>query len=148
MRRCWKDVELLLDLLIYLVKNQDPNEVDLLLTNSDSHYKAKKATELLRPVHRHQPRGVTNMEVSLAKALQKHKAQFRKGELGRPATLYILTDGNWQYGDPATPIGELVKDLHKVGAHEEHFGIEFIRFGDDPTVETKLNALDNLPTGW
>ena len=148
MRRYWKDVELLLDLLIYLVKNQDPNEVDLLFTNTDAHYEAKKTTELLRPIHRHQPRGVTNMEVSLAKALQKHKAQFRKGESGRPETLYILTDGNWRGGDPATSIGELVEDLRKVGAHEEHFGIEFIRFGDDPAAEAKLNALNTLPTGW
>ena len=147
MRRYWKDVELTLDLLIYLVKKQDPNEVDLLLTNSDAHYKSKKTTELLRPIHRHQPRGVTNMEASLAKALQKHKAQFRKGELGQPATLYVLTDGGWQWGDPATPIGELVDDLRKLGAHE-HFGIEFIRFGDDPAAEAKLNALDTLPTEW
>ncbi|KAL1606266.1 hypothetical protein SLS60_003668 [Paraconiothyrium brasiliense] len=85
------------------------------------------------------------------KSIMKRPKKTQGGS--KALTLLILTNGTWGAMDPDAINGcieKLLKDLSERGlignskkGFDRHVSIEFIQFGDDPTVTERLRALDD-----
>lgn len=60
--------------------------------------------------------------------------------------VYVFTDGAWQ---PRSNLEKLIQKLANtltaLQQPEDQFGIQFIRFGNDPDGIERLERLDDLP---
>ncbi|KAL8831869.1 MAG: hypothetical protein Q9191_000621 [Dirinaria sp. TL-2023a] len=146
-------------LLGYIVKDSDPNGLDVYFTQSTHSAHSSKSTDLSMAVSRAPFQGISNMRARLGQILQEHIAKFgttttpskswykwkpRRAESHRPLSFYVLTDGRWQ---PQSDVGPVIKSLvESMKEHrllKEHVGIQFIRFGDDPQAKARLEHLDH-----
>ena len=162
MLRHWKEVKELLGLLAYMVKDSDPDGIELYFTISSDKYKAKTSTKLLDKLEKKSPGGTSNIRWQMSQILREYQSKLRQERTSnsickkvrtprpvRPQNLYIFTDGVWQPGcDPTDIVKELVDCLREHQFHKEQFGIQFIRFGNDAEGIERLVHLDsglNLP---
>ncbi|KAI9709970.1 MAG: hypothetical protein M1820_003048 [Bogoriella megaspora] len=167
MNKHWEQLIQVLDLLVFMTQDADPDGVECILTNpmsgSDT-IKAKKPkapVELSNFARRSQPGGsriVTNMYTSLNYILQRQRSKIendanagaatkfikrKAGKRLRPLSLTILTDGNWQgRDDPATSIRSTMDTLIAKGRDPHEIGIQFIQFGNEPNGTEYLKFLD------
>ena len=152
------EVRDLLELLGYIVKSKDPDGIELHFTKSSERKdKAKNTSQLLRTLDAVRYIGKSNIRLQLGEILQDYHTKLRDQPPPRSLlklvrtrrrvrrqTVYIFTDGVWQPEcDPSEMIGKLVKSLEENHMEREQFGIQFIRFGNDPEGKTRLDKLDS-----
>lgn len=150
--------------LAYLVKNYDPNGIDLKFTQSSRKVtNATKSKKFMEEFDRVEFEGETAMNIILGDLLRAHKRRITesitesRGIMGkvirkvrpqntRPLSLYILTNGKWLPGsEPDGVIRDMVDflDKHKDDVHEKQVAIQFVSFGDAQTALDLLDFLDD-----
>ena len=151
------DVFNVVSLLTYMLKDSDPNGLDIGFTQSRQRVNSGKSTKLSAAASSATYQGVSDMRTRLSHILQEHKNKFgtfstssgpwykRTGsqEAQKPLSFYILTDGKWQPNDVGPVIRDLVQTLKSKELPKEHVGIQFIRFGHDEQGIARLNNLDH-----
>ena len=157
MRAHWTDVINVFDLLAYMVKRADPDGIDLYFTMYDDHHKSKHTSPLLQILKKRSQDGNSNIRRQLGNILRDYEERLertssrgfrwnrvRPSRQPRQRTLYVFTDGVWQ---PSCDVTRIIKDvvdsLEKHNVYREQFGIQFIRFGNDPVGINRLNHLDS-----
>ena len=153
-----KEVCDLLGLLAYIVKRTDPDGIELRFTMSpERRAKARDTAPLLRTLETAPFSGESNIRTQVGEIFQDYHAKLRDqnhtrslfGRVRSPRPIrrqnvYIFTDGVWQPNcDPTDLIQNLVKGLEQKSMNREQFGIQFIRFGNDPEGIKRLNHLDS-----
>jgi hypothetical protein len=154
MRAYWFELRKLFGNLAYLIKNCDPDGVELYFMISEQKEKSKNTRLLSQTLERKGSflHGDSNAAKRIASLLQDYQQKlgdhgslrtlWRRGP-PRPVNLYIFTDGVWQPDcDVATPIRYLVDELEDKRLPADQFGIQFIQFGNDSTGTDRLNHLD------
>ena len=157
MRAHRSDVLKVVSLLAYMLKDSDPNGLDVCFTQSTQKVNSGKSTRLSTAVSHVAFQGISDMRTRLSHILQEHKNKFgttttpsgpwykKAGppEAQRPLSFYILTDGNWQPNEVGPTIIALVDSMRANKLPKEHLGIQFIRFGEDCRGIARLNHLDH-----
>ena len=153
-----EEVRDLFALLGYMVKSKDPDGIELHFTqSSESKVKAKNTGQLLRTLDTVSYIGESNIRLQLDEILQDYHTKLRNQNPPRSLfnfirpprpprrqTVYIFTDGVWQPEcDPSEMVEKLVKSLEHNSMERERFGIQFIRFGNDPVGKIRLDKLDS-----
>ena len=153
----WQTVKNLVGVLAYMVKDCDPDGIELFYTiSSDRPIKSTKSTVLMASLNNTTPSGISDIGIRLSSILNQYKAKlhrtygagtsrtsFSRKDV-RPLNLYVLTDGVWQPEcDAEAPIKELVKKLLELGMDKKKVGIQFIRFGNDAVGRSRLDHLDS-----
>ena len=156
MGRHWKEVRDVFAHLAYIVKDADPDDIELLFTMSSDEYRSHRTTPLLNVLDGRRPQGICNIRSPLSEVLKGYQARLKGQKTSRWSrrpqnpgkvrrqTLYVFTDGIWQ---PECDVTEIIKHLvdclKEYDLIREQFGIQFIRFGDDPEGVKKLEHLDS-----
>lgn len=158
MRAHREDVLNLLSLLTYMLKDSDPNGLDVCFTQSKEKINSGKSTKLLKAVSQVQYLGMSDMQTRLSQILQEHKEKFStnnshrgllqkvtgRWEKQKSLSVYILTDGIWPpRNSVASTIVALVNSMKENKLPKDHVAIQFIRFGEDPHGIDRLNKLDH-----
>ena len=157
MRAHCKDVLKVVSLLTYMLKNSDPNGLDVYFTQSTQKVHSVKSTKLSTAVSQVAFQGISDMRARLSHILQEHKNKFgttttpsgpwykKAGppEAQKPLSFYVLTDGKWQPNEVGPTIIALVDSMRANQLRKEHVGIQFIRFGEDSRGIARLNHLDH-----
>src|SRR5436190_1803367 len=157
----WENAVKLFSLLAYMVKEADPDGLDLYFTistiGSEDHIKKRHTSDLVEAALGRRCEEMSDITIQLGHVLHKYQTKLRKhadasrlkfGQTQpvRPMTVYIFTDGLWKPDcDPTRLILELVETLDRtIWAGGRQLGVQFIQFGHDPWVTDKLDKLDNL----
>lgn len=158
MRPSRKEVEYTFSLLGYIVKGTDPDGIEIRFTMSPNRNdKARNTAQLLRTLVSVPYFGTSNIRTALGEILQDYQGKLRDQKptrslfnrtrsprLVRRQNVYVFTDGVWHPGcDPTQLIKNLVDSLQQNSMVREQFGIQFIRFGNDPDGVIRLNQLDS-----
>ncbi|RFU28626.1 hypothetical protein B7463_g7721, partial [Scytalidium lignicola] len=155
----WHDVIALLGVLAWMIKDADPDGLELYFTVSDGvPIRAKDTTPLVNALTSASRLGATNITFSLSNILDGYQSKLREQKPRRSPwktprkglkdvrrmSLYIFTDGKWEGSDDAvTPIRNLVNHLKHLGFEKGQVGIQFISFGNDPEGLKRLKILDD-----
>lgn len=144
-----KHLTTLVDPLVYLVKDGDPDGVEVVFTISTDTRRSKKSSQLTDRVVSRVFKGKTDISDRLGRILREYRVELDRKKLAhqsvRPLSIYILTDGVWEGGkDAQTPIREIVSVLRNYGYDREQVGIQFISFGDDLEGLQRLDELDSF----
>jgi hypothetical protein len=148
----WEWLIKVFEALTYILKDVDPNGLDLFFTNCrETLKKTEKTSSLVNMVKSRSEllKGTTDINLRLSEILdtyqtelEKPKTFWRKSVL--PMNLYILTDGIWEPNcDAAGPITNLVNKLNKLHKGRVQVGIQFISFGNNAEAIDRLNILDS-----
>jgi|SRR2546423_178812 len=157
MQKHWSKVISVFYVLAYMVKDSDPDGMDLLYTVSLERQKSKKPDRLRQHLNAKACGGRTDITLRLsiilheyATALQEQATprrflgSFLKKKEVRPMSLYIFTDAVWQPRcNAAAPIKLLIKKLDELGLPDHQVGIQFIRFGQNQESIDRLEYLDS-----
>lgn len=142
------EVKRILDILAYLVKDSDPDGLELYFTCSKNHFKEKDPSKLVTKFMGNVPRGLTDIRTRLTSIIDSFIKGFdrnwvlKKFKPVRSLNIYVLTDGIWQPNTDLTPpIRRLVNKLDENGQYQ--VGIQFISFGDRLGALERLNDLDD-----
>ena len=146
-------VKRILGILAYLVKDSDPDGLELFFTCSKKKIKDKDPAKLVAGFAANKPGGLTDIRTRLTLIIDNYIKRFdrnwflKKVKPDRSLNIYVLTDGIWQSVTDLTPlIQRLIKKLSEDGRYQ--VGIQFISFGNDPDAIKRLNHLDdNLGLG-
>lgn len=155
--------------LAYVLKQADPDELEVMMTNDCKVAKFKHATELQAHVSRNFHKGEeapTHMEVCFEKLFEKIKGQlpenntvgrlrqsvFHRGS--RRMNVYFLTDGAWADNQKEVDDGiledmlkSLADEIQRRGLNRRWVSLQFIRFGHDEQGIAKLTELDDFLDG-
>ncbi|RDW85934.1 hypothetical protein BP5796_04259 [Coleophoma crateriformis] len=144
------EVKRILGILAYLVKDSDPDGIELRFTNSDSYVQSKNSTQLVETFLSNTPRGLTDIRLRLGWILNEYSKTLKKQSQGRfwhrfksvrSLNIYVLTDGIWQpISDVTSPINQLISNLKDNGQYQ--VGIQFISFGSNEQALERLKYLD------
>ncbi|KAL8996225.1 MAG: hypothetical protein Q9169_004203 [Polycauliona sp. 2 TL-2023] len=160
----WSMAQDLLEVIGYIVKNKDPDGVDLIFTCPFKKYsKIKTTSELIERFHRHQPTsysGPSDMSARFTDALSDYQNDLAnrherksfssfmrstKVRKIRKLSLYVFTDAVWQpICDVSPVIKSLVSVLEKQNLPKQQIGVQFVRFGDNPEGKIRLERLDRM----
>ncbi|KAI2476234.1 SPS1 Serine-threonine protein kinase [Pyrenophora tritici-repentis] len=156
MKKHWEQVRRVFEALAYLVKELDPDGIELRFTNNCSlDDRSKDRRNLIRTLKRVTPSGQCQMGLALSKILPRYpQNQPDKRSSWRPApaektgmNIYIFTDGVWSKENNCVETTvqhiELLVDKLVQSGQLQGVGIQFIRFGDDQVGRERLDFLDN-----
>ncbi|KAI4126118.1 MAG: hypothetical protein LQ338_003923, partial [Usnochroma carphineum] len=159
MERHRDNVIKVVSVLSYLLKTSDKNGLDLYFTQSTKKVNSGRSTKLAEAVNQVPFLGTSSMRHCLSNIFDEHKNRFgsttgnssggwlsrlNSSETRKPLSFYILTDGIWQPRTPVRPvIVNLARSMLDHQLLEEHVGIQFIRFGEDPRGIACLDELDH-----
>ena len=157
----WADVREEVDLLSNIIFHcKADNRIDIRLAMGDGTSNSSSADHLVQFVRSKSPGvGIHGAEASIQHVLEKvlqgwiKSTEQKRSSRGwrsekKPLSLYVLTTGNFPAGDDVElPIRQAIEDMKHIGLQHDHIGIQFVRFGDDPTGIARLNKLDNLEEG-
>jgi hypothetical protein len=152
-----RDVDRVISLLAYMLKNCDEDGLDVYFAHTWPKINTKKSSRLSSEVFKAPFEGISDMRSRLHQILQEHPNKFEKQflppkkflghQLGpqpqRPLSCYILTDAKWQPTDVGGLIKGLVQEMIANQCHKEQLAIQFIRFGNDQASIDKLDELDS-----
>lgn len=158
MQKHWNRVILVFYVLAYLLKDSDPDGMDLLYTVSVDKQKSKKPDRLREHLRTVSCGGRSDIGLRLGAILHEYAKNLqvgakpqrifgisRKKKQTRPMNLYILTDAVWQpHSDVVKPIRTLIRKLDELGLPEYQVGIQFILFGQN---QEGINRLEHLDSG-
>lgn len=154
MKQHWSSLKSLCSLLFEIVKDYDPDGVDFYFTVSQTQKRNfTNRRQLEAFLARKEPQsGPCNMSNRLGLILQAYQDRLRHRDRFtsvfhrkvRPISIYILTDGQWELGpDPSNVIRNLVDQMGNLMITKEQVGLQFIRWGNDPEVQKRLERLDS-----
>ena len=151
-----RQVKVVIELLSYILKDSDPDGLDLYFTDSLQKLKPRTPATMLRELDRRPSGGSTDMRYYFSSVIDRYqrelgkthyishlvkKSQPKKGP--RKLSLYVLTDGIWQPKcDLAGTVRTLVSHLEDHKLTHQQIGIQFIRFGDNAEAIDRLERLD------
>ncbi|KAF2644780.1 kinase-like protein [Massarina eburnea CBS 473.64] len=171
MKPYWHSVVRVFRALAGIVKHADLDGLDVIFATSLERKHGKKRSELVPIIERRKVAGSCNMKEALQEVFDKFGDQLeapmakRRSSLlrfgTRPPTsstapktkrglsVYVLTNGVWQQRPPPVcgveePIRHMVTKLCRSEKLDTKIGIQFIRFGNDPIGEERLDILDSL----
>lgn len=155
-------IEVAFQILAYLAKNIDPDDVELSFVSKPLDViKSRRTTLLLEEVEKHLSKHLSvkgRIESSLS-TLINEKIMRRLpvsiplfGQVPawyKPITIFVFTDGKWgdgvEVGNGLTePISKLMREMKKRGLNRTHVMFQFLRFGDDEKGREHLDYLDNF----
>ena len=148
----WLQVKRVFGLLSYMVRDCDPNGLDLYFTNTSKTFKSSNMSTLMGELDRRTPKGLPDMRSRFGDIVEKYRSKFGKRKLKslfresdpRKLSLYVLTDAVWQPKiDLTTPIRTLVSSLEDHKLTNKQIGIQFIRFGNNTDSIQRLQKLDS-----
>ena len=148
----WSQVKRVFGLLSYMVRDCDPNGLDLYFTNTSKTFKSRNMNTLMGELGTRTPKGLPDMRSRFASIIENYQSKFGKRRLGsffresdpRKLSLYVLTDAVWQPKiDLTTTIRTLVRSLEDHKLTNKQIGIQFIRFGNNPDSILRLQKLDS-----
>ena len=158
MKQYSREVQRVIELLAYMVKNSDKDGLDIYFTQSVKKVNSPKSSKLSTSIQQEHFRGITDMRGRLQTLCQEHINKFGtsitpsrsffgrrpESQPQRPISFYILTDAKWQPTDVGAFIKkDLVQSMIAKRCPKEHVAIQFIRFGNDQASINKLDALDH-----
>jgi hypothetical protein len=142
------EVKRILEILAYLVKDSDPDGLDLYFTCSKRKFREKDPVKLVSKFASNIPGGLTEIRRSLSLIIDNYIKGFDRNKLRklfrpiRSLNIYVLTDGIWQPNTDLTPpIQRLVQKLNDNGKYQ--VGIQFISFGNNVEALKRLDELDD-----
>jgi hypothetical protein len=139
-----------LEALTYLVKDLDPNGIDLYFTMSDTVGHEKHTSRLLKLFDEvgfcdEQ----ANMDFALSRILEGNNKRrwglsSLTGSSERGKMVYVLTDAKWHGNRDLDGMPELIKrQVVKTGSNaRDKLAIQFIQFGEDSLGTWRLKELD------
>ena len=148
----WSEVKRVFGLLSYMVRDCDPNGLDLYFTNTSKAFKSRNMNTLMGELGTRTPKGLPDMSSRFGSIIEKYQSKFGKRKVAnffresgpRKLSLYVLTDAIWQPKiDLTTTIRTLVSSLEDHKLTNKQIGIQFIRFGNDPDGIKRLQTLDS-----
>ena len=148
----WSLLQRLFGLLSYMVRDCDPNGLDLYFTNTAKAFRSRNINTLMGELSTRTPKGLPDMRSRFASIIEKYQSKFGKRKFGnlfreshpRKLSLYVLTDAVWQPKiDLTTTIRTLVRSLEDHKLTNKQIGIQFIRFGNEPNSIKRLQKLDS-----
>ena len=149
----WAQVKKVFGLLSYMVRDCDPNGLDLYFTNTSKTFKSKNMDTLMGELSTRKPNGLPDMRSRFGSIIEKYQNKFGKRKLSsffresdpRKLSLYVLTDAVWQPKiDLTTTVRTLVSSLEDHKLTNKQIGIQFIRFGN---YSDSIQRLKNLDSG-
>ncbi len=153
MKEHWPQVKRVFGLLSYMVRDCDPNGLELSFTGSSKIFTSRSTRTLMKEVDMMTPKGLPDMRSRFGSIIAKYQAKFgrktllsffRESNHPRRLSLYVLTDAVWQPKiDLTTTIRSLVRSLEEHKLANKQIGIQFIRFGKDPKGIQRLEELDS-----
>ena len=148
----WPQVRRVFELITYMVRDCDPNGLDLYFTSSPKKLNAKDVTLLLKELDMRRLKGFTDMRERFGDIIEKYQDNLRKKAvfpwllLGPPRklSLYVFTDAVWQPKcDLKKTVKALVRSLGEYNLTNKQVGIQFIRYGNDQEGIRRLEELDS-----
>lgn len=147
-------------MLAYLVKDKDPDGIEIRFANNSSkRMKNKNRSPLLHYLENTRPSGLTDISCTLCEILDEYDWSFsqKKGglallwnkgkkerEMKWGLDIFVFTDGAWSGGDSCLEnVAESIKKLIARGVPPRKIGIQFVQFGNDPEGTQRLEILDN-----
>jgi hypothetical protein len=159
MRQYWGEMCELFGILAYIVKESDPDGIEMYFTMSEKKHHSKNTTDLVdtAKARRNVLEGESNINVRLESILSEYNLKLqnqialREGRSidarykdVRPLNVYIFTDAVWSsYSDPTPAIQNIVDSLVKLNDSSSRIGIQFISFGTDAKCLARLEHLDS-----
>jgi hypothetical protein len=168
MGQYWKDVVPLIDTLAYIVKECDPNGMDIYLTVGNEKAEGKHSSRLRQFAAQRRPPQLgpdqrrCNIHHRLSDILEKYNTKLetqdrrprnnrmpwdsplKDGDI-RIMSIYIFTDGPWwPKSDAEGPIKSLTKTLDKFKLSRDQAVIQFLKLGNDQRGRERLESLDLL----
>lgn len=139
MRRHKHKATLAARVLSYYVKEVDPNEMELYFaSNLSKPLKFDNSSAIENAVENHDfVEGTCNMSHCLNVILEPiYNSFLRKYDCQR-VSIYILTDGVWEPGDPKVDkiIDRTVRKLKTADLPQDQVMFQFLRFGDGQSKE-------------
>lgn len=152
MDKHWREVRTLSRLLMYIVKEMDPDGVDLYFLSASDPVRIKTSTQMEKQIDRRHPNQITSLnrlDEDLGSYREMIDQYARNFHLPRPRkrNMYILTDGALEYGEEKQgqeTIKMLVNSIKQAKLLRGHVGIQFISFGNDQKGLPRLQRLDRL----
>ncbi|KAF2139612.1 uncharacterized protein K452DRAFT_320254 [Aplosporella prunicola CBS 121167] len=149
MKNHWGNVDMIFGLLAYMVKDVDPDGIELFFSSAEKGFKGKNTSELskmLKKRHDKHSTDTSGIRERLNELFKRYLDDYDNGnrpqtglfprkpasfkEKGR-MTIYVFTDGEW-YQDPRVDVENLImsfiKDLRKRNIKRKRVGIQFITF--------------------
>jgi hypothetical protein len=126
-----------------MLEGDDPDGIELRFTASSGLAKTNDIEDLCRLVEKTEANSESNVELAIDKAIDAYASNLQKPE-ARPLTIYVLTDGNWDYGEPEVVLLRLGDLLDKHGLERDALGIQFISFGKNAKGLHRLKLLDDM----
>ena len=152
MEQHWREVQYLSHLLMYIVKEMDPDGVELYFLSSKEKLRPKTSTKMEKFISSRNPSGMTSLNrlnddlVPYGKKLDQYVRSIGI-DPPRPRSLYVFTDGVLDYGDDTQGQGVIkmiVDDIQRAKLLRGQVGIQFISFGNDAEGIARLQRLDRL----
>ena len=141
-------VKRILGILAYLVKDSDPDGLELYFTCSKRKCKESDPLRLVAKFESNVPGGLTDIRTRLSSIIDNYIKGFDRNWLMkkmkpiRSLNIYVLTDGIWQpNADLTPPIRRLLNKLNEHGQYQ--VGIQFISFGSNSDALERLDKLDD-----
>jgi hypothetical protein len=132
------------EVLAYLVKDADPDGMELHFTNWDVSGQQKNRAKLLRLLQSVPSKGQGGLESSLSKILDRCIRPGLLGRARRGVNIYIFTDGIWNREDNSLcGIDEAIMRTAAKMTTRNSIGIQFIQFGNNATGTRRLKMLDD-----
>lgn len=142
------EVKRILNILSYLLKDSDPDGLELYFTCSKQQFRTKEPSKLVAKFVSNVPGGLTDIRTRLTSIIDDFIKGFDRNWLRkkfkpiRSLNIYVLTDGIWQPNTDLTPpLQRLIKKLDENGQYQ--VGIQFISFGNRTVALERLNELDD-----
>lgn len=143
------EVKRILGILAYLLKDADPDGMELYFTGAPGKLKSKDPSKLIERFLANKPKGLTDIRIRFDSIIDRYiermdKSWFRKKiKPIRSLNIYVLTNGIWQPNvDLAPSINRLLANLGEEG-WKYQVGIQFISFGHDSEALKRLEKIDN-----
>lgn len=142
------DVADMVGLLAWILKDFDPDGIELRLAVADQGFNSKNSSSLVDSLTRSTFQATCNMAHCLGRIFEEYKERIRQHAPGfpaRPMNIYVLTNGIWQHRcEVEEQITDFVRFLIANRANRRQVGIQFVRFGEDEVGKARLRALDTL----
>ena len=137
----------------YFAKRLDSNGLEMYFTVSDRKETFKDTSPAVSILKNIRLSTSSNINIRLGKILEEYQAKLERQKERRnalfppkpvkPLSLYVFTDAAWPNCDAVAPVEAMIEKQKQLGLKKEQVGIQFIRFGNDPTGIKRLEYLDS-----
>jgi hypothetical protein len=158
MKTHWRKALRSFEVLAYLVKDKDPDGIEIRFSSSPSRREHNKnRAPLLDSLKKTKPSGQWDIGFTLGGILREYDWAFSQEKKGLGAfwrnknkkqkwgvNIYVFTDGVWEEGeDWLESVVNSINNLLANGVDPHQIGIQFIQFGNDPEGTRRLEVLDD-----